>query len=71
MTAYIFVTGGVVITQVRLRDRETLAELFAAEPFKAGEREIARWVQVPLPEVDQLLRLLPFIRKSYDTVLMS
>jgi hypothetical protein len=63
------VTDGVVITQVRKRDREALSERFTTEAFKAGEREIVRWVQVTLEEVSHLDHVMRMVKKSYDTVL--
>lgn len=63
------VTDGVVITQLRQRDRETLAEDFELAPFQAGERTIERWIEVELPDPDALGRILPYVRKSYDAVL--
>ncbi len=65
------VNDGIVITQIRKRDRETLAELFPTEPFKAGEREIERWLQVTLDNVDQLNRVIRMVRRSYETVLQN
>lgn len=65
------VTEGVVITQVRKRDREELRTLFPIEPFKAGEREISRWVQVRLESVDQLDRVMRMVRRSYETVMQN
>lgn len=63
------VTDGVVITQIRKRDREALSEAFETEPFKAGEREISRWLQVTIEDLDRLTRLMVLVRKSYETVL--
>jgi hypothetical protein len=63
------VTGGVVITQVRKHDRETLAAAFETEPFKAGEREISRWLQVTVDDLVRLPRIMVYVQKSYDTVL--
>ena len=65
------VTDGVVITQMRKRDRETAASAFATAPFKAGEREIGRWVIITLEDVKQLSRLMKLVRKSYETVLQN
>ena len=63
------VTAGVVITQVRKRDRETLAETFELEPFQAGERTIERWVLVKLSDPAMLGRIMPYVRKSYQQML--
>ena len=63
------VSEGVVITQLRLRDRQTLARDYRTEPFKAGERVIERWIKVFVPGPDKLPRLLPYIRRSYEAAL--
>jgi hypothetical protein len=63
------VSDGVVITQIRKRDRQTLAEGFHTEPFTAGEREIERWRKVHLESVERLGRVLPYVKKSYELVL--
>lgn len=63
------VTGGVVITQVRLKDRKALAEDNETVPFKAGEREIERWIQVTVDDPKALGRIIAYVRKSYQTAL--
>jgi TfoX/Sxy family transcriptional regulator of competence genes len=63
------VTDGVVITQIRKRDREELEAQYSVEPFKAGEREIERWLQVTVDDLEKLERVLTMVKKSYDTVL--
>jgi hypothetical protein len=63
------VTGGVVITQLRRNDIQTLAQDNQIEPFKAGERVIARWTKVTVTDPNTLGRIMAFIRKSYQTAL--
>jgi hypothetical protein len=63
------VNDGVVITQIRKRDRERLSEVFHTEPFIAGEREIERWRKARLESLERLNRLLPYVKKSYELVL--
>lgn len=63
------VTEGVVITQIRKRDREYLETQYPVEPFKAGEREIERWLQVTIDDLQRLERIITMVKKSYDTVL--
>ena len=65
------VSDGIVITQIRKRDREELGALFPTEPFKAGEREITRWVKVRLEDPSDLERLMRLVRRSYETVLQN
>ena len=63
------VTGAVVITQVRLKDRQALSEDNETVPFKAGEREIERWIQVTIDDPKALGRIISYVRKSYQTAL--
>jgi hypothetical protein len=64
------VSEGVVITQIRKHDREVIAEIYEAEPFKAGEREIERWLRVTLGDDRTYFdRVMSLVRKSYETVL--
>lgn len=63
------VTEGVVITQVRKHDREALAANFDIAPFQAGERTIERWILVKLPHPEAFPRLVPYVKKSYATML--
>lgn len=63
------VTGGVVITQLRLKDKQMLAEENQTEPFKAGERVIERWTTVFVPEPKALGRVMAFVRTSYQTAI--
>ncbi len=63
------VTGGVVITQVRLKDRQALAEDNETEPFTAGERVIERWTQVSVDDPKAMGRIIAYVRKSYQTAL--
>ncbi len=62
------VTGGIVITQIRKRDREELEKLYTTEVFKAGEREIGRWLQVHVDDLERMERVMLMVRKSYETV---
>ena len=60
------VTRGVVITQIRKNDKQTISEIFETAPFKVGEREITRWLVVTLSELEKLPRLMRYIKKSYQ-----
>jgi hypothetical protein len=63
------VTNGVVITQIRLRDREEIGEIFETEPFTVGEREITRWLKVTIGQPEKTKRIMRLIRKSYQFAL--
>lgn len=63
------VTDGVVITQLRQKDIETLAQDNQTAPFKAGERVIKRWTQVTVADPAAIGRIMGFVRKSYQTAM--
>jgi hypothetical protein len=63
------VTEGVVITQLRRKDIETLAQDNQTEPFKAGERVITRWTKVFITDPAAVGRIMSFVRKSYQTAM--
>jgi hypothetical protein len=63
--------GGVVVTRITKRDREAIAKAFPTQPFKAGEREIARWLQIDVENPDKLTRVISLVRKSYEAVLQT
>lgn len=63
------VTGGVVITQLRKKDKQMLAQDNQIEPFKAGERVIERWTKVLIADPASVGRIMGFVRKSYQTAM--
>lgn len=63
------VTDGVVITQLRHKDIETLAQDNQTEPFKAGERVIERWTKVFITDPAAIGRIMSFVRKSYQAAM--
>lgn len=63
------VTGGVVITQLRRKDKQMLAQDNQIEAFKAGERVIERWTKVAVADPQTIGRIMAFVRKSYQTAL--
>ena len=62
------VTDGVVITQIRKHDREEIIGIYSTEAFRAGEREIGRWLTIRIDDLDRIERVMLMVRKSYDTV---
>ncbi|HOU12958.1 MAG TPA: hypothetical protein PKZ84_07550 [Anaerolineae bacterium] len=63
------VTDGVVITQLRRKEIQTLAQDNQIEPFKAGERVIERWTKVTVVAPQTIGRIMAYVRKSYQTAL--
>jgi hypothetical protein len=46
-----------------------LAEEFAVEPFKAGERVLNHWLKVAVTDLEKLPRLRRFVQRSYEEAL--
>lgn len=67
------VNDGVVVTQLSKRQRASATQLFETMPFRIGQREISRWLQLSVPDGEvsptNLKRLLRFIRYSYETAM--
>ena len=63
------VTGGVVLTQLLVSDREALQRQYEVAEFKTGERVLKHWIQVALPDRRQLGYVLPYVRRSYERAL--
>ena len=63
------VTDGVVITQLRKKDKQTLAQDNQTEPFKAGERVIERWTKVFVADPAAIGRIMGFVRRSYEAAM--
>ncbi len=62
------VTGGVVPTQLSDQERAGLARRFATTPFGTEKRSVARWPVVPVKDAEELKHVLPFVRKSLESV---
>ncbi|MFP4344101.1 MAG: luciferase family protein [Anaerolineales bacterium] len=60
------VDGGVVITQLRQADRETLAERCELSDFEVGERVVERWVRAQVENERDLGYVLSYVKKSYE-----
>lgn len=65
------VTKGIVITQLTQADREKLSRRHHTTAFRAGKKMIRNWVKVPLADEHDLARIMPFVRKSYRSVLLK
>ncbi len=65
------VTKGVVITQLSEANRETLLRRFKANFFGASSKVIQNWMRINAGRVGELDRILPFVRKSYYSVLQK
>ncbi len=63
------VDGGVVLTQLRKAERETLAKRYTLSSFEVGERTLDHWIKVPVESDRDLSYLMPFVRRSYERAL--
>jgi hypothetical protein len=63
------VSGGIVITHVSAEDRETLIQQYLAKPFEPGQKTVQAWMQIPAQFRPEIVKLLPYLRKSYDAAL--
>ncbi len=63
-----FVTRGIVITQLTQTDRVKLSTRHRATVFHAGKRRIQNWVRVPITDGRDLARIMPYVRRSYESV---
>ena len=63
------VTNGIVITQLAQADRETLSRQHQTTFFQAGKNFVQRWVRLSIKNKGDLDRIMPFVRKSYESAL--
>jgi hypothetical protein len=62
----VLVTQGIAVTRLTAEDRATLSKMKGTKPFEIGGRVSSHWSQQPLKNAQELQRLLPYIRKSYE-----
>ena len=60
------VTDGVVLTKASDQDKTKLSKEFRIKPFQAATRTMKGWPQIPLDETSDLIKIIPFIKKSYE-----
>lgn len=63
------VTNGVVVTQLGQADRERIARQHQSSIFKGGERAVQNWLRLPIEHTRDLGRIMPFVRRSYESAL--
>ena len=61
------VTNGIVITQLAGTDRDALSKRYPTSAFRAGKKTVPRWVRLSMESAKDLNRLIPFVRKSYES----
>jgi TfoX/Sxy family transcriptional regulator of competence genes len=63
------VTNGVVITQLGQADRERIGRQCQSSIFKGGKRVVQNWLRLPIEHTRDLGRIMPFVRRSYESAL--
>ena len=64
------VTKGIVITKLSSSEKEEINKIKETQPFKAGGRVVKSWVHINL-EANELEKIMPFVKKSYNRALIS
>ncbi len=64
------VTKGVVITQLDEADIVELSQKYNVTFFQAGKKIVKKWVKLSI-EANDLDKIMPHIRKSYETALRN
>jgi len=60
------VTDGVVLTKASEQDKMKLSKELKIKPFQASTRIMKGWPQIPVDETSDLVKIIPFIKKSYN-----
>ena len=60
------VTDGVVLTKTSEQDKINLSKEFVIKPFQAATRIMKGWPQIPIDEISDFEKILPFIKQSYN-----
>ena len=59
------VTNGVVITQLKEKEMETLSKMYDTTFFQAGKKVVKKWIKV-LIDVKDLENIMPHVTRSYE-----
>ncbi len=60
-------TDGLVLTKLAEADRETLSHQYQTASFKSGRKTIQSWVKLAVKNKSDLDRIMPYVRKSYES----
>ena len=61
------ITDGIVITRLDDEGKDDLSKVSRVEPFNAGSKKIPKWAQVKIKNKKDLKKILPFVKRSYDS----
>lgn len=65
------VTKGIVITQLQPDDRKELSSQHQTSFFQAGKKTVKNWIRLSIKNREELDRVIPFVRKSYEEALLK
>ena len=68
--AFLFMDS-LVITRLSERDRERISDQRETMPFEAANRKIPSWLRIPTKDEGELIKLIPFVKKSYESALKA
>jgi len=68
--AFLFMDS-LVITRLGEKDKEKISRQRRTMPFEAANRKIPAWLRIPVQEKGELVKLMPFVKKSYESALKA
>jgi len=66
--AFLFMDS-LVLTGLGEKDREKISRQRKTMPFEAANRKIPKWIRIPVKDKQDLDKLLPYVKKSYESSL--
>lgn len=63
------VTNGIIITKLTEAERKKISNQYESKPFKAGNKTINTWIQIPVNDAEEITNLIPLVKKSYNTAI--
>ena len=63
------VTRGIVLTKLSDSERKNISKRHDTKPFQAGKKTMNTWIQLPVDEVENITKLMPLVKKSYQAAL--
>ena len=59
------VTNGIVITQLKEEEIETLSKMYKITFFQARKKVVKKWIKLSI-EVNDLENIIPYVKRSYE-----
>ncbi len=71
-TLFVFLfMDSIVITRLDEKDREKISRQRKTLPFEAANRKIPSWLRITLTDKRDLVKLMPYVKKSYESALKA